>query len=111
MEFGTGALKVTPAHDFSDYELGQRHGLALINVLNKDASMNVNAGKYAGMDRYACREQLWADMEAAGLTIRAEPYNDAHSAQPARRRSCGTDDEHTMVRADTTAGGKEPWMP
>ena len=75
MEFGTGALKVTPAHDFTDYELGQRHGLALVNVLSKDASMNANAGKYAGLDRFACREQLWADMEAAGLTIKTEPYN------------------------------------
>ena len=74
MEFGTGALKVTPAHDFSDYEMGQRHNLALVNVLNKDASMNANAGKYAGMDRYKCREQLWRDMEAAGLTIKTEAY-------------------------------------
>lgn len=74
MAFGTGALKVTPAHDFSDYEIGQRHKLALINVLNKDASMNANAGKYAGMDRYACRERLWRDMEAARLTIKTEAY-------------------------------------
>ncbi|MCY4019852.1 MAG: valine--tRNA ligase [Chloroflexi bacterium] len=75
MEFGTGALKVTPAHDFNDYEIGQRHKLALVNVLNKDASMNANAGKYAGMDRYDCREQLWQDMEAAGLTIKTEAYS------------------------------------
>ena len=74
MEFGTGALKVTPAHDFDDYELAQRHDLALLNILNKDASMNAEAGKYAGLDRYACREQLWRDMAAARLTIRTEPY-------------------------------------
>ena len=74
MEFGTGALKVTPAHDFIDYEMGQRHNLALVNVLNKDASMNANAGKYAGADRYQCREELWRDMEAAGLTIKTEAY-------------------------------------
>ena len=74
MDFGTGALKVTPAHDFSDYEMRQRHKLALVNVLNKDASMNANAGKYAGADRYQCREQLWRDMEAAGLTIKTEVY-------------------------------------
>ena len=73
-EFGGGALKVTPAHDFSDYELAQKHGLALINVLDKDASMNENAGPYAGLDRYACRERLWRDMEAAGLTVKTEPY-------------------------------------
>ena len=74
MAFGTGALKVTPAHDFNDYEMGQRHQLALINVLNKDASMNARAGKYAGLDRYDCRERLWRDMQAAGLTIKAQPY-------------------------------------
>ena len=74
MEFGTGALKVTPAHDFSDYELAQKHDLKLLNILNKDASMNGNAGKYAGLDRYACREKLWSDMEAARLTIKTEPY-------------------------------------
>ncbi len=74
MEFGTGALKVTPGHDFSDYELAQKHNLELLNILNKDASMNANAGKYAGLDRYDCREQLWRDMDAAGMTIKTEPY-------------------------------------
>ena len=74
MEFGTGALKVTPGHDFNDYELGQKHGLPLINVLNKDATMNSSAGRYAGLDRYDCRKQLWSDMEAAGLTLKSEPY-------------------------------------
>ena len=73
-EFGGGALKVTPAHDFNDYELAQKHDLRLINVLNKDASMNENAGPYAGLDRYECREKLWQDMEAAGLTIGITPY-------------------------------------
>ena len=74
MEFGTGALKITPAHDPNDFEIGKRHGLQIINVMNRDATMNENAGKYAGMDRFECREKLWADMEAAGLTIRVENY-------------------------------------
>jgi valyl-tRNA synthetase len=74
MEFGTGALKITPGHDPHDFEIGQRHGLAIINVLNPDASMNVEAGPYAGLDRFECREALWADMETLGLTIREEPY-------------------------------------
>ena len=74
MDFGTGALKVTPGHDFNDYELAQRHGLAQVNILNKDASINANGGKYAGLDRYECRQQLWRDMEAAGLVIKTEPY-------------------------------------
>jgi len=73
-EFGTGAVKVTPGHDPADYEVGQRHDLPIINVLNEDASMNANAGPYAGLDRYECREKLWADMGAAGMTIKAEPY-------------------------------------
>jgi valyl-tRNA synthetase len=74
MEFGTGALKVTPGHDINDFEIGQRHGLQIINVLNPDATMNDVAGPYAGLDRYACRKQLWQDMEAAGLTIKTEKY-------------------------------------
>src|SRR5690606_13367756 len=73
-EFGTGALKITPAHDFNDYETGQRHGLPLINIMNKDATLNENAGPYAGLDRFVARERLWADMEAAGMTIKVEPH-------------------------------------
>lgn len=73
-EFGTGALKITPGHDPADYEIGKRHGLPIISVLNKDASMNQAAGPYAGLDRYECRSKLWADMQAAGLTIKEEEY-------------------------------------
>ncbi len=71
-EFGTGALKVTPAHDFNDYELGKKHQLPMISIMNKDATLNHEAGPYAGMDRYAAREALWRDMEAQGLTLRVE---------------------------------------
>jgi valyl-tRNA synthetase len=74
LEFGTGALKITPGHDQADYEIGQRHELEVINVLSPDARMNENAGPYEGLDRYECREKLWKDMEAAGLTIKVEPY-------------------------------------
>lgn len=73
-EFGTGALKVTPAHDVNDYAIGQRHGLPLLNILNKDATMNEAAGKYAGLDRYACRAELWADLEAEGLALKVEEH-------------------------------------
>lgn len=76
-EFGTGALKITPAHDPNDYEIGLQHGLEIINILNKDATLNENAGPYAGQDRFEARENLWADMEAAGLTIKTEPYSHA----------------------------------
>ncbi len=72
--FGTGAVKITPAHDPVDFEVAQRHGLPLINILNLDASMNENAGPYAGLDRYACRETIVADLEKDGLLVKIEPY-------------------------------------
>ncbi|MFN3741624.1 MAG: valine--tRNA ligase [Anaerolineales bacterium] len=73
-EFGSGALKVTPAHDPADYAIAQRHNLPMILVLDEAGRMNENAGPYAGLDRFECRKKLWADMEAAGLTLRTEPY-------------------------------------
>ncbi len=73
-EFGTGALKITPGHDPNDYEIGIRHNLAFINVLNKDATINENGGPYEGSDRFACRKKLWADMTDADLVIKEEPY-------------------------------------
>ncbi len=73
-EFGTGALKVTPGHDPDDYEIGLRHNLEIITVLNEDATMNAAAGPYEGLDRYECRDRLWADMQAKGLTLKTEPY-------------------------------------
>lgn len=74
-EFGTGALKVTPAHDINDYELGKKHDLPMLNILNKDATMNEAAGnKYAGMDRFECRKAIVADMHEEGLMILEEPH-------------------------------------
>ncbi|MHB8932444.1 MAG: valine--tRNA ligase [Bellilinea sp.] len=72
--FGTGALKITPAHDPNDYAIGQRHGLEMINILTSDAAINENGGPYAGMDRFECRKKLWADMKDAGLVIKEQPY-------------------------------------
>jgi valyl-tRNA synthetase len=74
LEFGTGALKVTPGHDPNDFEIGQRHNLPIINVMNRDATMNVNAGPYHGLDRFDCRQKLWQDMESAGLTVEVVPH-------------------------------------
>lgn len=71
-EFGTGALKITPAHDYNDYQIGEKHGLAMINVMTRKAAINENGGPYAGLDRFECRKKLWADMEAADLTIKVE---------------------------------------
>ncbi|NCC51004.1 MAG: valine--tRNA ligase [Spartobacteria bacterium] len=76
-EFGTGAVKVTPAHDPNDFEMGQRHNLEPINVMNDDATMNEQAGPYAGMDRLACREKLVADLEAEGLLEKIEDHANA----------------------------------
>lgn len=74
MAFGTGALKITPGHDPHDYEIGQRHELQVINILNVDATLNDNAGSYSGMDRYDCRKKLWQDMETAGLVIKVDDH-------------------------------------
>ncbi|KAA3663775.1 MAG: valine--tRNA ligase [Chloroflexi bacterium] len=73
-EFGTGALKVTPGHDPNDFEIGKRHKLEIVNIMNKDATMNENAGDYAGLDRFECRKKLWADMDAAGMVIKTDPH-------------------------------------
>ncbi|HET7377596.1 MAG TPA: valine--tRNA ligase, partial [Anaerolineae bacterium] len=73
-EFGTGALKVTPGHDPIDYEIAQRHNLPIINILTVDAKINENGGAYQGLDRFDARKKFWADMEAAGLTLKTEPY-------------------------------------
>ncbi len=72
--FGTGALKITPAHDPNDYAIGQRHGLEVINILTLDAAINDNGGPYAGLERFECRKKIWADMQAAGLVIKEQPY-------------------------------------
>ena len=62
-EFGTGALKITPGHDPSDYEIGRRVGLPTLNIMNDDGTLNAAAGAYAGLDRFAARERIWANME------------------------------------------------
>jgi len=74
-EFGTGAVKVTPAHDPTDYEIGMRHHLAQINVMTDTAIMNENAGPYEGQERYACREAIVADFEKEGLLVKIEDYH------------------------------------
>lgn len=74
MEFGTGALKITPGHDPNDYAIGKKYDLPIINIMNKDGSMNVNAGDYNNLDRFDAREQLWKDMEENDITIKVEPH-------------------------------------
>jgi len=74
MEFGTGAVKITPAHDPNDFEVGKRHGLAQINVLNDDATINANGGRFEGMDRYAAREAIVKELDELGYLVKIEEH-------------------------------------
>ncbi len=85
-DFGTGCVKITPAHDPNDFQVGQRHNLEEITVIDDSAVMNEKAGKYAGMDRYECRKQLVEDLSAAGLLVKIEP----HTHNVGTHDRCGT---------------------
>ena len=85
-EFGTGCVKITPAHDPNDFEVGKRHNLEEIVVINDDATMNSKAGRYAGMDRYECRKALVEDLEKEGLLVKVVP----HSHNVGTHDRCGT---------------------
>lgn len=85
-EFGTGVVKITPAHDPNDFEVGNRHQLPRVVCMNPDATMNENAGKYCGMTREACREALVEDLKAADLLIKIEPM--VHSVGHSERTHC-----------------------
>ena len=85
-EFGTGCVKITPAHDPNDFEVGQRHNLEQIKVMNDDATMNSYAGKYEGMDRYECRRAMVKDLEEQGLLVKVED----HSHNVGQCYRCGT---------------------
>lgn len=74
MEFGTGALKITPGHDPNDYAIAQRHNLPIISILDPEAKVNENGGPYKGQDRFEARKNMWSDMKKAGLVIKTEPY-------------------------------------
>ncbi len=74
MEFGTGVVKITPAHDPNDFEVGKRHGLPEINIMNDDATINENGGRYAGLDRYEARKRIVEELEREGLLVRIEDY-------------------------------------
>ena len=75
MEFGTGVVKITPAHDPNDFEVGKRHNLQEINVLNDDATINANGGKFEGMDRYECRDAIVKELDEMGLLVKIEDYS------------------------------------
>ena len=73
-EFGTGALKITPAHDFNDFEVARKHALDLLQVINEDGTMGEAAGPYAGLDRYTCRKRIVKDLEKGGFLVKVENY-------------------------------------
>lgn len=75
MEFGTGVVKITPAHDPNDFEVGKRHGLPEVNILNDDATINANGGRYEGLDRYEARKQIVEELDKEGLLVRIEDYS------------------------------------
>ena len=75
MEFGTGVVKITPAHDPNDFEVGKRHGLPEVNIMNDDATINANGGKYEGLDRYEARKQIVKELEEEGLLVKIEDYS------------------------------------
>ena len=75
MEFGTGVVKITPGHDPNDFEVGKRHGLEVINIMNDDATINENGGKYEGLDRYEARKQIVEELDREGLLVRIEDYS------------------------------------
>jgi valyl-tRNA synthetase len=93
-DFGTGALKITPAHDANDFEIGGRYGLERIKVMDLKGVMNASAGKYAGMDRFECRRAIVADLEAAGFLEKIEDYHHA----VARCSRCSTVVESILSR-------------
>jgi len=91
-EFSTGFLKVTPAHDQNDFEIGERHNLPLVNIFNADATINGNGGKYEGMDRYEAGEAVVRDLKALGLIESEKPY------------------QHEVAHSDRSKAPIEPWL-
>ena len=85
-EFGTGCVKITPAHDPNDFEVGKRHNLEEINILNDDATINENGGKYAGMDRYEARKAMVEDLKDQGLLVKVV----LHTHNVGTHDRCGT---------------------
>ena len=108
-EFGTGVVKITPAHDFNDYAIGKRHGLAPLNIFTLDAKINDHApAKYRGMDRYVARKAVLADLEAAGLLGEAKAAQADGPARRPQRPGDRADAHRPVVRAHGHAGRARP---
>ena len=104
MEFGTGAVKMTPAHDPNDFEVGKRHNLEVIRVTNDDGTMNRNAGKFEGMTAMECREAVVKELQELGLLVKIEDYT--HNVGTCYRchHTVEPRDQHPVVREDGAAG-------
>ena len=100
-EFGTGCVKITPAHDPNDFEVGRRHNLEEINILNDDATINSLGGKYAGMDRYEARKAMVEDLKEQGLLVKVVP----HSHSVGTHDRCGTTVE-PMIKPQWFVNGR-----
>ncbi|HLS36596.1 MAG TPA: valine--tRNA ligase [Bacillota bacterium] len=92
MEFGSGAVKITPAHDPNDFDIGERHDLERVLVMHEDGTMNENAGKYEGLDRFECREQIVKDLQDEGVLFKIE------------------DHEHTVGHSERSGAVVEPYL-
>ena len=107
-EFGTGCVKITPAHDFNDYQVGQRHGLAQISILTLDAKINDEApAAYRGLDRFEARKRVLADLQAQGLLVSEKPHKLQGAALGPHRRDRRADADRPVVRARWT-GWRKP---
>ena len=102
-DFGTGAVKVTPGHDPDDFEIGERHDLPLINVMNLDGTMNEKAGEFAGIDRFEARDAIVEQLEGAGLTGKGGAVHARHRPLRALRDGRGAAVSEAVVRADPAA--------
>jgi valyl-tRNA synthetase len=104
--FGTGAVKVTPAHDFNDFEVGKRHGLPMISIFDADAKLNDAAPEvYRGLERFAARKRIVADLDELGLLVEVKDHTPQPRALPALGRAGGADALRPVVRPGAAAGG------
>ena len=104
-EFGSGAVKMTPAHDPNDFEIGLRHDLPQVLVMDEEGRMNENAGPYKGLDRFECRKRIVKDLEEAGVLVKIEDHVHPVGHSERSRRRGGADPLHPVVREDEAAGG------
>ena len=110
-KFGTGAVKVTPAHDLADFEMGQRHNLAQITVIGEDAKITAEGGVYKGLDRFAARKKIVEDLDAQGLLVKVEVADEQYRSMRPMFHGCGAADFHAVVYAISSLLPSRPYVP